>query len=531
MLAWPDIVIIIGYFVIVLSLGVYFSRYMKSQKDFFLAGKKMPWWIAACSLQATDIGPETYIGVTGIVAASGLAWLNYDWLPACTIPCIISAWIFMRHYQKSGVYTIPEFMERRYDPSMRALWGILFVLVRTLTLGVVIYTMSLPMSLIIGWPSWVSLLVAAGVTGAYCFLGGLKGVMITDVLQFIIMTVCASGLVFFSMRAVGGWAGLRESLADSPQMFHVVLSRAEGNADTWWGAMFIGTLSLGLAYWCTDQNTLQRTFACKTLADSRTALVVGSIMKFPMTFIWGLLGLCAVVLYPQIIENNPDDAMPKMVTELLPVGTAGAAITALYAAGMSSCDSLLTSMSTVLTRDIYQRFLVKNKPDMHYVWAGRTFIILILICGTLFATVVFPVFGTAYVAWQSVLSYIQFPLFMAMALGIFYKRATALPTFIGLLAGTVFAVILDTLIGPRFIPYWWSFVWAGWAGGILTAVITIVGSHFTTPYSEEKLKGLCWGTIEEKEEEKPKLIMDWRLWSVVALVIGISLTLIFWLVL
>jgi len=94
MLAWPDIVIIIGYFVIVLSLGAYFSRYMKSQKDFFLAGKKMPWWIAACSLQATDIGPETYIGVTGIVAASGLAWLNYDWLPACTIPCIISAWFF-----------------------------------------------------------------------------------------------------------------------------------------------------------------------------------------------------------------------------------------------------------------------------------------------------------------------------------------------------------------------------------------------------------------------------------------------------
>ena len=99
------------------------------------------------------------------------------------------------------------------------------------------------------------------------------------------------------------------------------------------------------------------------------------------------------------------------------------------------------------------------------------------------------------------------------------------------MAGMVFVVILDTVIGPRFIPYWWSFVWAGWAGGILTAVITIVGSHFTTPYAEEKLKGLCWGTIEEKEEEKTKLIMDWRLWSVVALVIGISLTLIFWLVL
>ena len=130
--------------------------------------------------------------------------------------------------------------------------------------------------------------------------------------------------------------------------------------------MFIGTLSLGLAYWCTDQNTLQRTFACKTVEDSRTALVVGSIMKFPMTFIWGLFGLCAVVLYPQIVENNPDDAMPKMVSELLPVGTAGAAITALYAAGMSSCDSLLTSTSTVLTRDIYQRFLVKKKLDLHY---------------------------------------------------------------------------------------------------------------------------------------------------------------------
>jgi len=528
MLAWPDIVIIIGYFAIVLGLGAYFSRYMKSQKDFFLAGKKMPWWIAACSLQATDIGPETYIGVTGIVAATGLAWLNYDWLPACAIPCIVSAWFFVRHYWRSGVYTIPEFIERRYNSSMRALWGVLFIIVRTLTLGVVIYTMALPLSLIIGWPWWVSLLVAAGVTGAYCFLGGLTGVMITDVLQFIIMTVCAVGLIVFSLRKVGGWSGLHSALPR--QMFHVVLSRAEGNPDTWWGAMFVGTLSLGLAYWCTDQNTLQRTFACRSDADSRTALVVGSIMKYPMTFIWGLVGLCAAVLFPDIIAENPDNAMPKVITTLLPVGTAGAAITALYAAGMSSCDSLLTSMSTVLTRDIYQRFLVKDKPDIHYVWAGRAFIILLLICGGLFATVVYPVFGGAYVAWQSVLSYIQFPLFVTLTLGIFYKKATALPAFVGLLAGSVSAFILDRFIGPVLTPYWWSFVWAGWAGGILTAAIIIGGSYLTKPYSKEKLKGLCWGTIEEKEEGKPRLLMDWRLWSIVSLAVGILLTLTFWLV-
>jgi len=528
MLAWPDIVIIIGYFAIVLGLGAYFSRYMKSQKDFFLAGKKMPWWIAACSLQATDIGPETYIGVTGIVAATGLAWLNYDWLPACAIPCIVSAWFFVRHYWRSGVYTIPEFIERRYNSSMRALWGVLFIIVRTLTLGVVIYTMALPLSLIIGWPWWVSLLVAAGVTGAYCFLGGLTGVMITDVLQFIIMTVCAVGLIVFSLRKVGGWSGLHSALPR--QMFHVVLSRAEGNPDTWWGAMFVGTLSLGLAYWCTDQNTLQRTFACRSDADSRTALVVGSIMKYPMTFIWGLVGLCAAVLFPDIIAENPDNAMPKVITTLLPVGTAGAAITALYAAGMSSCDSLLTSMSTVLTRDIYQRFLVKDKPDIHYVWAGRAFIILLLICGGLFATVVYPVFGGAYVAWQSVLSYIQFPLFVTLTLGIFYKKATALPAFVGLLAGSVSAFILDRFIGPVLTPYWWSFVWAGWAGGILTAAIIIGGSYLTKPYSKEKLKGLCWGTIEEKEEGKPRMVMDWRLWSIVSLAVGILLTLTFWLV-
>ena len=529
MLAWPDIVIIIGYFVIVLGLGAYLTRYIKSQKDFFLAGRKMPWWIVACSLQATDIGPETYIGVTGIVAATGLAWLNYDWLPACAIPCIISAWFFVRHYRRSGVYTIPEFIERRYNAPMRVLWGVLFIIVRTLTLGVVIYTMALPLSLIVGWPWWLSLLVAAGVTGIYCFLGGLTGVMITDVLQFIIMIVCAAGLIIFSLREVGGWDGLYSALPR--QMFHVVLSRTEGNADTWWGAMFIGTLSLGLAYWCTDQNTLQRTFACRSDAESRAALVVGSIIKYPMTFIWGLVGLCAAVLFKDVIAENPDNAMPKIVTSLLPVGTAGAAITALYAAGMSSCDSLLTSMSTVLTRDIYQRFLVKDKPDMHYVWAGRVSIILILICGTLFATVVFPVFGAAYVAWQSVLSYIQFPLFATLALGIFYKKATALPAFIGLLTGSVSAFVLDRFVGPVVIPYWWSFVWAGWAGGVLTAAIIICGSRFTKPYSQEKLKGLCWRTIEEKEEVTAWSLLDWRLWSVVSIAVGVLLTLIFWLVL
>lgn len=140
--------------------------------------------------------------------------------------------------------------------------------------------------------------------------------MITDVLQFIIMTVCAVGLIIFSLRKVGGWAGLQSALPR--QMFHVVLSRAEGTPDTWWGAMFIGTLSLGLAYWCTDQNTLQRTFACTSEAESRVALVIGSIMKYPMTFIWGLVGLCAAVMFPDVIAENPDNAMPKVVTTLLP---------------------------------------------------------------------------------------------------------------------------------------------------------------------------------------------------------------------
>jgi SSS family solute:Na+ symporter len=341
------------------------------------------------------------------------------------------------------------------------------------------------------------------------------------------MTVCAVGLIIFSLRKVGGWAGLRAALPR--QMFHVVLSRAEGTPDTWWGAMFIGTLSLGLAYWCTDQNTLQRTFACRSEADSRVALVIGSIMKYPMTFIWGLVGLCAAVLFPDLIAENADNAMPKVVTTLLPVGTVGAAITALYAAGMSSCDSLLTSMSTVLTRDIYQRFLVRNKADIHYVWAGRVSVVLLLICGTLFATEVYPLFGAAYKAWQSVLSYIQFPLFATLALGIFYKRATALPAFIGLLAGSVSAFVLDRFVGPSVIPYWWSFVWAGWLGGLLTGAVIICGSYFTKPYSQEKLRGLCWGTYEEKQSKVPRLL-DWRLWSIVSVIIGVSLTLIFWLV-
>jgi SSS family solute:Na+ symporter len=188
-------------------------------------------------------------------------------------------------------------------------------------------------------------------------------------------------------------------------------------------------------------------------------------------------------------------------------------------------------MSTVLTKDIYQRFLIKDRSDTHYLWAGRVSIIILLIFGTLFATKVFPLFGAAYEAWQSVLSYIQFPLFVALALGIFYRKATSLPAFVGLLAGSVSAFVLDRFIGPAVTPYWWSFVWAGWAGGLLTGVIIIVGSRFTTPYPEDKLKGLCWRTSEEEREESPRFLLDWRLWSVVSVVVGVSLTLLFWLVL
>jgi SSS family solute:Na+ symporter len=130
-----------------------------------------------------------------------------------------------------------------------------------------------------------------------------------------------------------------------------------------------------------------------------------------------------------------------------------------------------------------------------------------------------------------VLSYIQFPLFATLALGIFYRRATALPAFVGLLAGSVSAFVLDRFVGPVVTPYWWSFVWAGWAGGILTALVIVFGSRFTKPYPDEKLKGLCWSSKSDEQEEKVGVLMDWRLWSVVSLIVGIALTLIFWLVL
>jgi SSS family solute:Na+ symporter len=528
-ITWADLAIILGYFCITFALGAYFTRYMKTQKDFFLASRAMPWWMVACSTASTDIGTETYIGVTGIVASLGLVWLNYDWLMGSIVPCALAAWIFMGYYWRSKSFTIPEFMEKRYDPSMRLLWSVLFVVVRTLTLGVIIYTMALPMALIMGWPWWLSLILSAGIAAAYTILGGLTAVMMTDVFQFIVMTLCGLGVVFFALEAVGGWSGLYAALPRN--MFHVVLTRAEGNPDTWWGAMFFGILSLSLAYWCTDQNIVQKSLSCKSEKDARIGIATTALFKVPMTFIWGIIGLCAAVLLPQMIAINPDSAMPEIVTSLLPIGAFGVAITALFAAGMSSCASLLNSMSAVITRDIYGRFIIKNKDERHYVWVGRIMVIILIILGSLFACVVFPVFGAAYIAWQSVLSYVQFPLFITLVIAIFYKRATAIPAIIGLASGSVISFAMDTFLGPILFPYWWSFVWAGWIGAIFTVLITIIGSNFTKPYSKEKIKGLCYGTLEkEREVEKVGIFDNWKFWCAVSLSVGIALTLIFWLV-
>lgn len=497
-LSFIDTTIIFFYMFGVLALGTILGKYVRSSKDYFLAGRLLPWWAIGMSVVATDIGAYDFVGASGGAYRYGLVQANFDWI-GCIPGMILAAFIFVPYYWRAGVYTIPEYLGRRYNDSVRAaealLWGVFMIC----NLGIFLWTTAVMLKPLLGWGVWTSIILTASVVGIYTFSGGLSAVVITDVVQCIIMFVGGAALVILGLSKVGGWSGLVEKVhalgTGYGDHFKLLLPVDTKSPYPWTGIMLGLTVVLATAYWIGNQAIIQRSLGARSEWDAKAGMLWGAFLKLFIPVFIVVPGLISLALHPGL--ENPDEALPILMKELLPPGLMGLVFAAFFAALMSTVDSYLNSAATLWTRDIYQRFLRRDASDSHYLVVGRVLTVVFVLLAVGFAPVTSK-FPGIYVAMQTLLSFFQGPTLAILLLGMLWRRTTQWGGLAGLASGVAISAILFLMKKDIFIcenPFlyiaWWSFVGS--------FVVTTLVSLFTKPHPVERLLGLVYGlTVKDK---------------------------------
>ena len=412
-----DTVIIAAYFAAVFGVGFYHSRNKNTTTDYFLAGKHIGWFAVGATLFATNIGSEHVIGLAGSGASSGLAVGTYEW--SASFCLLLLGWIFIPQYLRSGVFTMPEFLEKRFSPACRWYLTTVSLLAYVLTkISVALFAAGILAREIFGWDYMTTAVLLVIATGIYTITGGLSAVIYTDLLQAFIMIGGSTYLTWLGLSEAGGFAALREALPDD--FFHIV--KDIDHPEYPWLGTTLGTLILGTWYWCTDQVIVQKALSARNLPHARGGAIFASSLKILPVFILVLPGLIARTLWPG--EATGDTAFPMLVDRLLPAGLSGLMVAALLAALMSSLSGVLNSCSTLVTMDIYKK-LRPDASERRLVFVGRLITGCVVLLSVLWIPMIGSLSGEVYQYLQSVQSYIGAPITATFLLGILWRGGTA----------------------------------------------------------------------------------------------------------
>jgi SSS family solute:Na+ symporter len=408
-----DLVIIVGYILATIGIGMFAGRKKDTPKNYFLAGRGMGWFVIGASLFASNISSEHFVGLAGTGASSGLAVGHFEWL-ACIIVLILG-WVFVPFYIRSGVFTMPEFLERRYNKGCRNYLSAVSIGAYIFTkISVSLFAGSIILQQVAGWNLWTSCLVLVIATGIYTVTGGLRAVIITDSIQTVILITGAIALTVLSMIKAGGWSGLTAALPED--YFHMF--KPASDPDFPWTGIFFGAPILGIWYWCTDQVIVQRTLAAKNVETAQKATIFAGFLKILPVFILVLPGLAAKAIFPEV---TGDTAFPMLVEKLLPTGVKGLMIAALLAALMSSLSSVFNSSSTLITMDFYKPWR-PQATDKELVWVGQGATLIMVLLGILWIPFMKYISTELYIYLQSVQAYISAPIAVVFIFGIFWVR-------------------------------------------------------------------------------------------------------------
>ena len=570
-MAGLDWVIIGLYFALLLAVAWWVARRNRdTPDDYFLAGRNLGWFLVGASIFASNIGSEHVVGLAGAGATSGVALAHYELHAWCLL---VLGWVFVPFYSRALVYTMPEFLGRRFSPTARWVLSVITLLAHVFTKfavsifagGIVFATLLPEVSLQVGGATfnsfWLGSVAVVLLTGLYTVLGGMRAVAYTDALQTFILVAGSGLLTVFGLAKLGGWHELRRVL--DPDLFNLWKPLVPaGMQGTWapvkesgriawyfntnypWIGMLFCAPIIGLWYWCTDQYIVQRALGAKDERTARRGSIFAAYLKLSPVFLFIIPGLIALALAKtgrvaglgvmldaqgHVIPQAAQAAFPLMVKDLLPAGLRGIVVAGLLAALMSSMAGAFNASSTLFTMDLYQKF--RPQASQHrLVWVGRAATAAMVVISLLWIPVIQGARGL-YDYLQGVQGYLAPPIFTVFVFGIFNKRLNSKGCLAALLAGFVlgvFRLAVDTPVSLHL---------AGFANGyapgsflwivnnlyfqyyslfifIVSVVVMVVVSYATAPPAPEQVAGLTYGTVTTEDRAQSRA--SWSAREVIA---------------
>ncbi len=585
-----DYTIIIIYLIGTVAFGAYIGRKIKSGKDYFLAGRSLPWWAIGMSLVVSDIGAVDMVGIAGSAYLYGIVLGNYDWLGSVPV-MIIAAFLFIPIFWKKKVSTIPEWLGARYNSSVQTTSALIWGIYMPINLGIILYASAVMLNVLLdlnpkvlilsenkiaiqniarstdakkydfiyantidkgirlskdrdpiivfvdsklsfesknndlfygipivsfneeeissSWgeknmnraraPDWnifYSILIMGIVIGIYTFLGGLRAVVYTDVIQCVVMLGGSLFVLFFGIFKLGGVSEFVEIITSMGERtkdhFSLVLPVDTKTPHPWSGILFGLGFVLANAYWIGNQSIVQRSLGARSMADAKASYIFGALLKILIPFAMVVPGIISLAYNPNIADA--DKAMATLIKEIMPTGLLGIFFAAFLAGLMSSVDSFLNSAATVWTTDIYKKYFKPNADDTHYLLVGRTFTIIFILVAIYVAQFATG-FESLYDLAQTLLSFFQGPSLAIIILGVLWKRATGTGALVGLIGGVLFSALLMWVHSNATIPLFQvsePFLYVALWSFILSIILTVIVSINTKQEADEKLRGMVY---------------------------------------
>jgi len=585
-----DYTIIIIYLIGTVAFGAYIGRKIKSGKDYFLAGRSLPWWAIGMSLVVSDIGAVDMVGIAGSAYLYGIVLGNYDWLGSVPV-MIIAAFLFIPIFWKKKVSTIPEWLGARYNSSVQTTSALIWGIYMPINLGIILYASAVMLNVLLdlnpkvlilsenkiaiqniarstdakkydfiyantidkgihlskdrdpiivfvdsklsfesknndlfygipivsfneeeissSWgeknmnraraPDWnifYSILIMGIVIGIYTFLGGLRAVVYTDVIQCVVMLGGSLFVLFFGIFKLGGVSEFVEIITSMGERtkdhFSLVLPVDTKTPHPWSGILFGLGFVLANAYWIGNQSIVQRSLGARSMADAKASYIFGALLKILIPFAMVVPGIISLAYNPNIADS--DKAMATLIKEIMPTGLLGIFFAAFLAGLMSSVDSFLNSAATVWTTDIYKKYFKPNADDTHYLLVGRTFTIIFILVAIYVAQFATG-FESLYDLAQTLLSFFQGPSLAIIILGVLWKRATGTGALVGLIGGVLFSALLMWVHSTATIPLFQvsePFLYVALWSFILSIILTVIVSINTKQEADEKLRGMVY---------------------------------------
>ena len=512
----------------------------KNTEDYFLAGRNVGWFVIGASIFASNIGSEHIVGLAGTGFESGTPMAHYE-LHAWIV--LLLGWLFLPFYIRSGAFTMPEFLEKRFDSRSRWFLSLFSLVAYVLTkVSVTIYAGGIVVSELLGIPFWYGAIGVVVFTGIYTVIGGMKAVIYTETLQAIVLILGSVIITYLGLQEVGGWNELRNIvIAESPDHFNMWRPMTDPDFP-WTGLLFGGTI-VGVWYWCTDQYIVQRTLAANNIKIGRRGAIFGAYLKLLPIFIFLIPGIIAFALSikdPAIFSiEKADRAFPMLVKTLLPVGLKGLVAGGLMAALMSSLASVFNSCSTIFTIDIYKK-LRPLESEKKLLNIGKIATTVIVILGIVWIPIMEKIGGgVMYQYLQNVQSYIAPPVTAVFLLGIIWKRVNAEAAITTLLAGLILLILRlgseiyyqPMIASGQFVDnFMFVFATVNFSHMailmfIFSVLLCITVSILTNPPDYSKISGLSYGTLtvnHRKENSESYDTVD-AILSIILVIIVVSI--------